>query len=113
MRWKRVEITAGALLLWALLYYLDSDGMVMLVLSACTLHELGHYIAIRLLGGQVARLRITCPLAALWGPPGNCLPPWLVRRSIYCWRWAVPDWGRAGGALPGSTWLWRFSICCR
>nr|WP_300167424.1 site-2 protease family protein [uncultured Flavonifractor sp.] len=60
MRWKQVEITAGALLLWALLYYLDSDGMVMLVLSACTLHELGHYIAIRLLGGQVARLRITC-----------------------------------------------------
>lgn len=60
MRWKRVEITAGALLLWALLYYLDSDGMVMLVLSACTLHELGHYIAIRLLRGQVARLRVTC-----------------------------------------------------
>ena len=32
MRWGRVEITAGALLLWALLYYLDSGGMVPQVL---------------------------------------------------------------------------------
>lgn len=60
MRWGRVEITAGALLLWALLYYLDSGGMVPQVLAACALHELGHYVAIRLLGGRVSRLRITC-----------------------------------------------------
>lgn len=60
MRWGRVEITAGALLLWALLYYLDSGGMVPQVLAACALHELGHYAAIRLLGGRVARLKITC-----------------------------------------------------
>lgn len=60
MRWGRVEITAGALLLWALLYYLDSGGMVPQVLAACALHELGHYAAIRLLGGRVTRLRITC-----------------------------------------------------
>lgn len=60
MRWGRVEITAGALLLWALLYYLDSGGMVPQVLAACALHELGHWAAIRLLGGRVARLKITC-----------------------------------------------------
>lgn len=60
MRWRRGEITAGALLLWALLYYLDSSGMVPQVLAACALHELGHYAAIRLLGGRVSRLNITC-----------------------------------------------------
>lgn len=60
MRWRRGEITAGALLLWALLYYLDSSGMVPQVLAACALHELGHYAAIHLLGGRVSRLNITC-----------------------------------------------------
>ena len=86
-----MEITAGALLLWALLYYLDSSGLVPQALAACAIHELGHYGAIRLLGGQVARLRITCvgaemvlsarrPLgpvrelaAALAGPAANLL----------------------------------------
>ena len=56
MRWGRVEITAGALLLWTLLYYLDSGTLVLQALAACALHELGHYAAIRLLGGRVARL---------------------------------------------------------
>nr|WP_317323254.1 peptidase M50 [uncultured Flavonifractor sp.] len=91
MRGGKAEITAGALLLWALLYYLDSSGLVPQALAACAIHELGHYGAIRLLGGQVARLRITCvgaemvlsarrPLgpvrelaAALAGPAANLL----------------------------------------
>lgn len=60
MRWRQGEITAGALLLWSLLYYLDSNGMVPQVLAACALHELGHYAAIHLLGGRVSRLNITC-----------------------------------------------------
>ena len=38
MRWGRVEITAGALLLWALLYYLDIGGLVPQALAACALH---------------------------------------------------------------------------
>ena len=33
MRWGRVEITAGALLLWALLYYLDSGTLVLQALG--------------------------------------------------------------------------------
>lgn len=91
MRRGKVEITAGALLLWALLYYLDSGGLVPRALAACAIHELGHYGAIRLLGGRVAGLRITCvgaemvlsarrPLgpgrelaAALAGPAANLL----------------------------------------
>lgn len=95
MRWGRVEITAGALLLWALLYYLDSGMLVPQALAACALHELGHYAAIRLLGGRVARLNISCvgaemalsaryPLgparelaATLAGPTVNLLCAWI------------------------------------
>ena len=102
MRWGRVEVTAGALLVWALLCYLDSGGLVPLALAACALHELGHYAAIRLLGGRVTRLRITCvgaemalsarrPLgpgrelaAALAGPAVNLLCDRLGE-GWYCW----------------------------
>lgn len=60
LRWKRVEISGGALLLGALLYYLDDQGLFLLSMLACAAHELGHYLAILALGGQVTELRITC-----------------------------------------------------
>lgn len=103
MRWGRVEITAGALLLWALLYYLDSGTLVLQALAACALHELGHYAAIRLLGGRVARLKLSCvgaemalsarcPLgparelaAALAGPAVNLLCAWLCSGLGEAW----------------------------
>ena len=65
MRWGRTEITAGALVLWAALFYLDQGGAVPQVLTACALHEGGHWLAIRLLGGRVAALRVTCVGAEL------------------------------------------------
>lgn len=60
LRWKRVEVSGGALLLGALLFYLDDQGLFLLSLLACTIHELGHWLAIQALGGQVRLLRITC-----------------------------------------------------
>ena len=56
---KRVEISAGAILLWAVLFYLDEDGLVPLCLLSCALHELGHLLVLRLLGVRVRRLSIT------------------------------------------------------
>ncbi len=53
------------MLLTAALYYLDSSGVVPWALAACTLHELGHVAAIRLLGGHVSMLRLTCVGAEL------------------------------------------------
>lgn len=106
LRWKRVEISAGALLLGAALYYLDEQGVLLMAFCACALHELGHWLVIRALGGRVTALRITCvgaemrlsarcPLgywqqiaAALAGPAVNLL--------------GRPDGGRAwdgGGVL--------------
>lgn len=65
MRWGRVEITAGALVLWAALFYLDQGGAVPQALAACALHEGGHLLAIRLLGGRVAAFRVSCAGAEL------------------------------------------------
>ena len=52
LRWKRVEISAGALLLGAALYYLDEQGVLLMAFCACALHELGHWLVIRALGGR-------------------------------------------------------------
>lgn len=60
LRWKRVEVSGGAVLLGALLYYLDNQGLFLRSMLACGLHELGHYLAILALGGEVNLLRITC-----------------------------------------------------
>ena len=53
-------MSGGALLLGAVLFYLDDQGLFLLSLLACAVHELGHYLAILALGGQVRLLRLTC-----------------------------------------------------
>ena len=46
-----------------------------LALAACLLHELGHYVALRLLGGRVSVLRITCVGAEMRLSPRTRLGP--------------------------------------
>ena len=99
MRLGRVEATGGFFLLVAWLNYLDRDRIVPLALAACLLHELGHYLAIRLAGGDVKLVRLTAigaemvlarPLsyvregtAALAGPLTN-----LLLAGLFCrWQW--------------------------
>ena len=53
MRWGCLEVSGGFLLLAAFLYYMDTQGVVLWGAAACALHEGGHYLAIRLLGGSV------------------------------------------------------------
>ncbi|HWS43942.1 MAG TPA: site-2 protease family protein [Pseudoflavonifractor sp.] len=59
LRWKRVEVTGGFLLMTAALYYLDDQGLLLWAGLAAALHELGHLAAIYGLGGRVARLRLS------------------------------------------------------
>ena len=59
MRIGRVEATSGFFFVWALLNYLDRQGIVPLVMAACALHEVGHYGAIRCLGGDIRSVRLT------------------------------------------------------
>ena len=112
LRWRRVEISGGALLMLAALYYLDGQGVLPLALLACALHEAGHWLAIRALGGRITALRLTCvgaemrlsaryPLgyagqciAALAGPCANLAAAWAAART-------GTEWGyrRAGRKL--------------
>lgn len=99
MRIGRVEVTVGFLLLAAWLNYLDRQAIVPLALLACGLHELGHYGAIRWMGGSIRQLRLTAvgaemelssslgywqeAVAALAGPGAN-----LLLALIFCrWQW--------------------------
>lgn len=65
MNLGRLEISGGALLAVALLYYLDNSGIFLWALLACALHEIGHWWAIRALGGQVRKMRLSCAGAEL------------------------------------------------
>ena len=65
LRPGRVEVTGGFLLLAAGLNYLDRQGIVPLALLSCSLHELGHLLAIYALGGHAVCLRLSCVGAEL------------------------------------------------
>ncbi|MCL1807638.1 MAG: M50 family metallopeptidase [Oscillospiraceae bacterium] len=55
----KVKIHAGFILLVTILVYIDQGYLLWVVFAAALLHELGHYIPLRLLGGRVARLELT------------------------------------------------------
>lgn len=59
MRWGKLEISGGFLLVVALCNYLDHQGMILLALLSCVLHELGHYFAMIRLGGRLRRIRLS------------------------------------------------------
>lgn len=59
LRWGRVEVTGGFLLLAAALYYLDGQNILPWAACACFCHELGHLLAIHAMGGRVARIRLS------------------------------------------------------
>ena len=78
MRAPKLEVSGGALLAAAIFLYLDKDGIVLWLFLACALHELGHCLAIRALGGKIRKMRITCGgaelcLAASWQPSAKSL----------------------------------------
>ena len=59
MRLGRIEATGGFFLLLAWLNYLDTQGLVPMAMAACALHELGHFLTLRRLGGRVRLIRLT------------------------------------------------------
>lgn len=75
MRLGRIEISGSALLVAAVLFYLDREGVIFWLLLACALHELGHWWAIYLLGGKVQGARLSCVGAELRLSPAHPLSP--------------------------------------
>lgn len=59
LRFGKLELTGGFLLVAALLFYLDDSGVLSWAALAMGFHELGHFLAVLLLGGQVTYFRLT------------------------------------------------------
>ena len=59
LRWGRVEVTGGFLLLMTWLNYCDTQGLLLPGVCAAAAHEIGHWAVIYLCGGRVSRLRLS------------------------------------------------------
>lgn len=129
MRIGRLIIEPEAMLLIALLYYLDHSGITLWVLLACGFHELGHYGMIRAMGGRIRRFSLSAKgaelqlsaayplsasemtLAALAGPAVNLLlalgSTFLARRGLGrgLFLFAGVNLGLAGFNLLPIRWL--------
>lgn len=70
-----LDIKPAALLAFALIYFFDESGFVALVLPAVAVHELGHFLAMKIAG-----LRLRCLRLGLFGPEldywGSLTGPW-------------------------------------
>ena len=66
MKDRRIRITSGFVLMISFLFYLDQGvGIFLPGLLACILHELGHIVAIHMLGGRVKGIQLTVAGAEL------------------------------------------------
>ena len=57
-RRTKLELHPAAAVLLALLYFFDTLGIAAAALPAALVHELGHYAALRLCGGRVAKIKV-------------------------------------------------------
>ena len=111
----RVEITAGAAIIFPLLFYLDDSGIFSAVLPAVFFHETGHCISARIYGGRILSLRL--------GLSGLCLEttPFSSSLSEAVCAASGPVYGLLWAALcsriPGEWWTrcrdisLYFSVC--
>lgn len=53
------NISAGAVLLLALMYFFDGSGLVSALAAAALFHEAGHYALLRVLGARVTRVSLS------------------------------------------------------
>ena len=58
MRIGKVTVRAGFVLLLTVLVWLDRGGLLLVVFAAAVLHELGHYIPLKIFGGRIYRLEL-------------------------------------------------------
>jgi len=55
----KLYVSPSFLLLWSFLFFFDSDGWLPFVIVVIVIHEMGHYIALRLCGKQMVMLRFS------------------------------------------------------
>lgn len=58
LRFGKLCIHPSAIFLPALIYFLNAGYFVLLTVIAVAVHELGHYISLRICGGEVKRIKV-------------------------------------------------------
>lgn len=105
---KKIRISAGAILLFALLYFLDGTGVVSAIVPAAIAHELGHLLTLRLCGR-----RLTGVSVSLTGVRMDYAPQIDGIRAMLCflsgplagvlYAFAVCTFGGAFGRMSGAA----------
>jgi len=104
---RRIQITAGAAILYPVLYFLDSTGWFYALVPAVFIHEAGHALAVRGCGARITRLRVEITGLCL-----DCAGLLNPRQEILCAA-AAPMAGLArAAALSGSSHPWA-QLSCR
>lgn len=84
MKYSKVQVSSGFILLVALLLMFDNTGILLLLAISMAIHELGHYIAIKAFGGSITSLRFE-----------------FVGLEMQCDNTNVPYWGEMIIAVSG------------
>ena len=58
MRGIKWDISAGAVLLFALMYYFDDSGLFAVMTPAIVIHEMGHFLMLCVFGRRLRRVRV-------------------------------------------------------
>lgn len=58
MKHIRWDISAGAILLFALMYFFDGSGLISALVPAALAHELGHILALRICRRRLTRISV-------------------------------------------------------
>ena len=109
MRQTEWQASPGFLLLLAFLFYLDEDGLLFPALLAAACHEGGHALAVKLWGGRVRAVRLTCVGAEMrmegthLGEPLPALTCALAGPAVNVLLAALS--ARLAGALGAGAWL--------
>ena len=90
---RNIRISAGAVLAAALLYYFLDAESILALLAAVAAHELGHLLALQLLGLRVRRIRMEAR--------GFCMD--------YCGSTGAVGHALAAAAGPGAGFLYAYA----
>ncbi len=110
MKGIRWNISAGAILLFALLYFFDESGVVSAMLPAALAHELGHILALRLCGRRLIRFGISLTGAQLDYAPR--LEGWRAVICLLSGPAAGLAYAVASCTLGGTFWRMSGAVSC-
>ena len=82
LEFGKIRISAFFWLLMAVFYFFDDEGLLPVMLLCCLLHELGHYIALRAVGGRLETMTFSVFFANMKIAPTPVLSYW--KEALVC-----------------------------